>query len=153
MSRPVFVTAQTPSVLNKLEAFSPGARDEILAHANRVETARRAGEETLTARFLRFCHKAPRDIATRTILGPGPYGMGTLRPDAIELYNKARADNAAEDAAENLARSDNSLRFAIFKYMRSNSIHGSYLRLSEEESASLRATPPGVYRTLARLAP
>ena len=142
-----------PSILDKLDRVSPGARAEILSLANIVDAARQEADSSLTGRFTRLCRKGLRNLATAHILSAGPYGMGAVNPHAIDYYNQARAQNAAEDHMENDAAAADACRFAILTYMRKNCIHGSMLDLTPRETASLAMTLPNSYRRLSTLCP
>lgn len=136
------VSAVLAVIVRKIETRLPGTEALITARATAIEAARAAQDSTLRGRFLRACRKLGRDFNTEMIAAPLPIAHFPP-PQAYDMRDKARAMNAAEDAAEGQTLRDDSLRLAIHDVLQKYRLNDAMVGLSAAERQALVPVLPG----------
>lgn len=134
-------SATLAAIVKKIDARLPGSAGAIAARAEAIDAARREQDSTLRSRFLRACRKMGRDFNTEMIAAPLPLAH-LPPPQAYDMRDKARAMNAAADAAEAQTLRDDSLRLAIHDVLQKNRLHKGAIDLSAAEQQALHPVLP-----------
>ena len=120
-----------PSILEKLERHAPGSANAILNLAEDFAAQRRAAEVAKPRLLGESLQSVWKGIQKAMAIYPMPLGLSAPPPQAYAAY-----------MAENFARTGDSMRLAIVRYMKEKGITGEDLSLTPQEISSLELISP-----------
>lgn len=127
------------TVLNALDAASPGARSTIVEYATKLREAMAEYDRGIPARLQRAFSAVAHNLMAGSILHPGPMGAGFVHADAEKMVEELHRQNNEEKSRIAQARADDCLRYAIVAVIGARQISLADAKLSVADNAMLTA--------------
>lgn len=131
-----------PSILEKLEAFDPEIKYDLLRRAAIVTCRRHDEAGELTTIFKRACKRGWDNFLINMMTYNGSYALSSLPPEAFKAQESAREQQKKNITNHFLSGRGDDLRLAILDYMAEKQLTPQALGLDQAEQDSLKLLLP-----------